>query len=279
MRKSELVIDVLLFAGTVVLAQYQQWTAKDLVWGLWISSLTLGYSYILVSIAGMLINPEESTTSTKEGEPKKQMTVEGQGIVMSFFFILFIGMITGFSYITGIAIIIALLSALFSIGSLMRKNGKWLFMPSADNIGIRIIIFLPFGLFMFCFFTIHFLGFHFVHSIFLNGFFPLINETPFGKTIEGTIFFFKDLIVTAASKYWMFICASGISRLDVYRKAFQKTGGNSMGYAYINVIRMHFLIFIIAFMSAAKLQSVFLYAILVLYFFPVVSLGKLFFKK
>ncbi|MDI6845639.1 MAG: hypothetical protein QME28_05820 [Candidatus Saccharicenans sp.] len=51
--KKECLLDLALFMGTVYLARQERWLASDLVWSLWISSLAVGYSYILVSIGGM----------------------------------------------------------------------------------------------------------------------------------------------------------------------------------------------------------------------------------
>jgi hypothetical protein len=42
-----------MFAATVFFAVWLGWDAKDLVWGLWISSLTLGYSFVLASALSM----------------------------------------------------------------------------------------------------------------------------------------------------------------------------------------------------------------------------------
>ena len=53
-RTAEITMGLLLFAGTFVLAGVQGWSASDLMWGLWISSLTLGYATIVLSIVGPL---------------------------------------------------------------------------------------------------------------------------------------------------------------------------------------------------------------------------------
>ncbi len=59
MDRKEAAIDFAAFAGTVVVATLQRWQAKDLVWSLWISSLVLGYSFIVVSALSIFSRPVE----------------------------------------------------------------------------------------------------------------------------------------------------------------------------------------------------------------------------
>jgi len=53
----ELTFDLAGFGLTVVLALRQNWSATDLVWGLWISSLLLGFLYFFFAIGGTLDSP------------------------------------------------------------------------------------------------------------------------------------------------------------------------------------------------------------------------------
>jgi hypothetical protein len=57
--RREAIFDFTAFAGTVVVAGVQRWQAKDLVWSLWISSLTLGYSFIVASALSIFSRPIE----------------------------------------------------------------------------------------------------------------------------------------------------------------------------------------------------------------------------
>lgn len=234
--------ELVIFAGTVFLAWHQQWSATDLVWSLWISSLTLGYSYILVSIAGMFAAQfKKATAATSSGQPPSTLA--------------------------------SALGVLLSLNSRQMKKGEELHQPPGVSKIIIFLALLPFSLFLLGFFTIHFLGFHFVHSLFLNGFFPLFPESASGQINPNEFLLFKNLVFTTIKNYWSFIVASALSRIGAYRTAFQKTElGPSVGFAYINVVRMHVLIFIVAFMSGLGLQRFFLYAILFLYFFPFDSL-------
>ncbi|MDH3284129.1 MAG: DUF6498-containing protein [Acidobacteriota bacterium] len=44
--------ELALFMVTVALASYQEWSAGDLLWSLWISSLVLGYAFLIAALIG-----------------------------------------------------------------------------------------------------------------------------------------------------------------------------------------------------------------------------------
>jgi hypothetical protein len=134
---------------------------------------------------------------------------------------------------------------------------------------------LPASAFLLGFFTFHFGMFHFVHSIFLNGFFPLIPESPFEKTLDETGIYFVNIIEVALSRFWPFILLSAVSRLALYLKAFQGKGMEGMFIPYKNVVRMHITIFVVAFLSMAGIGNYALYFIFVIYFLPLGSLFRL----
>jgi len=48
--KKELARDLVAFVGTVMAVALFDWTAKDVIWGLWICSLTFGYTFIVLTI-------------------------------------------------------------------------------------------------------------------------------------------------------------------------------------------------------------------------------------
>ncbi len=48
--KKELARDLIAFVGTVLAVSLFDWKAKDVIWGLWICSLTFGYTTIVVTI-------------------------------------------------------------------------------------------------------------------------------------------------------------------------------------------------------------------------------------
>lgn len=115
------------------------------------------------------------------------------------------------------------------------------------------------GLFMLLFFTVHFGMFHFVHSVFLNVFFPVAPGAP--KGFPGAAMYFEVL-----KGYWPFVLGAAVSERANLRLSVAKT--NVMG-PYKNVVRMHLLIFFFAGAAALKLDSFIVYAVvLCVYFFP-----------
>ena len=127
--------------------------------------------------------------------------------------------------------------------------------------GLSILALLG-GLGLLAFFTFHFGMFHFVHSVFLNMFFPLYGDrTGFPN--------FARIFAVAIASYWPFVIASLISRLDdLDRGASTGGGGEQLSAPYKNVIRMHVLIFVFAGLHAAGLSRYAIYPVLAAYFFP-----------
>lgn len=160
--------------------------------------------------------------------------------------------------------------------------------PALSTIGVLIVMLG--GLFMLAFFTVHFGGFHFVHSVFLNGFFPVNGETA----ATGD---FPDLAlyVEVFRRYGWFIPLAFVAERAAFsrpvrqierveqapatpmtidrntlRKAARTRSGNDAFLApYRNVIRMHLLIFFFAGASAVNLDHFAVYAVVyAVYFFP-----------
>lgn len=130
------------------------------------------------------------------------------------------------------------------------------------------------GLFMLAFFTVHFGGFHYVHSQFLNGFFPL-DGTLAGR--GGTAG--MDTYLEVVRRYWTFLPAAFLAERTAFvnrptlltvRSSASKTRASAAMLApYRNVIRMHLLIFFFAFAHFAGLDSFVVYTIVyAVYFFP-----------
>jgi hypothetical protein len=136
-------------------------------------------------------------------------------------------------------------------------------------------------LFGLAFFTVHFGGFHFVHSVFLSVFFPLV---PGGTTSS-------DLLDLARyeeifRRYWIFLPIAflaeraafvtqpvaepdvSVKPKDIKRRKKAAAGALMIG-PYKNVVRMHLLIFFFAFMHFVHLENFFVYAVVyAVYFFP-----------
>jgi hypothetical protein len=131
------------------------------------------------------------------------------------------------------------------------------------------------GLFMLAFFTVHFGGFHFVHSVLLNSFFPVI-----GQPVRG--FHMGPVYAEVFRRYWPFVIVAALAERAAFRappdtavtpeaiarrKALAADSG--LMAPYRNVIRMHLLIFFFAFAHFAHLENFAVYAVVYFaYFFP-----------
>lgn len=132
-------------------------------------------------------------------------------------------------------------------------------------------------LFGLAFFTVHFGGFHFVHSAFLNQFFP-IEGHPHGFPTPA-------LYAEVFRRYWWFLPAAALAERDGFRRiaaaapkdtavtveaiTARKARGDTMMLPYRNVVRMHLLIFFFAFAHFAHLANFAVYAVAYgVYFFP-----------
>jgi hypothetical protein len=143
-------------------------------------------------------------------------------------------------------------------------------LPVAAGAGILI----GGGLFVLGFFTVHFGGFHYVHSQFLNGFFPL-DGTPAGRGGSATM----DTYLEVVRRYWTFLPAAVLAERaaflnpptlpTVMKSASKAQASSAMMAPYRNVVRMHLLIFFFAFAHFAGMDSFVVYAIVyAVYFFP-----------
>ncbi len=118
------------------------------------------------------------------------------------------------------------------------------------------------GLFLAAFFTFHFGMFHFVHGVFLNLFFPLVPE----RHGPPNVFL---MIGTALAAYWPFVLMTFVSRVrDFPWREAPDEQGKVMFQPYLNVVRMHLLIFIFAPLYFLHVANLALIPILLFYFFP-----------
>jgi len=184
--RRDLALDLFAFAGTVACATVFRWEARDVIWGLWISSLTVGYATIVST------------------------TVRGVRTVLGGY---------------------RALAVLGAVGTL-------------------------------AFFTVHFGMFHFVHAVFLNGFFPLVES---GDGFPD----FLGLVAESARSFWPLIVASFLSRLsNILPDSPAPPGKDSFAAPYGNVVRMHLLIFVFAGLHVADLSRLAILPVLAAYFFP-----------
>ena len=140
------------------------------------------------------------------------------------------------------------------------------------------------GLFMLAFFTVHFGGFHYVHSQFLHMFFPLDGGEAGRAGTAG-----MSAYVEVVRRYWLFLPSALLAERAAFarqpspgrddlsvtaaaiaaRKAANARKVGPLMAPYRNVMRMHGLIFFFAFAHFARLDSFLVYAAVYgVYFFP-----------
>ncbi|HUR56256.1 MAG TPA: DUF6498-containing protein [Opitutaceae bacterium] len=142
--------------------------------------------------------------------------------------------------------------------------------------GVAIALFAGGTLFGLAFFTVHFGGFHFVHSVFLNLLFPIDGEPMQG--FPGWAVYREVL-----ARYWWFLPAAFLAERHAFRRplrdpdvavateaiAARKAKGDAMMQPYRNVIRMHLLIFFFVGAHFLRLENFIVYAVVyAVYFFP-----------
>lgn len=130
------------------------------------------------------------------------------------------------------------------------------------------------GTVMLAFFTVHFGMFHFVHSMFLQAFFPVSSAVP--ASIDPDPEFYAKVV----REYWIFLPVAFLAERHAFR--FRADGdegvaglkqlagkGGGMMQPYKNVVRLHLLIFFFAFAHFARLENFLIYAVVyAVYFFP-----------
>lgn len=144
------------------------------------------------------------------------------------------------------------------------------------------------GLFLLAFFTVHFGMFHFVHSVFLESFFP-VNGSHRGMSGPHV-----SIYIEVVKRYAIFLPLAFLAERQAFRfspapvssappdtavtaeaiaarKARNARAGgmNGMMAPYKNVVRMHLLIFFFAAAHFARFENFAVYAVVyAVYFFP-----------
>lgn len=280
MNKNKTLLDLLMFAATIAVAVWQEWTAKDIIWGLWISSLLLGYSYIVAGALSIYVHGN-LPGNTKSGTPRTLAAGKHENRIQPIFMNIPVVVIC-FMFLgirSGLAWAIILVSIMFTALGIILSGGDA--QSSGRRHGPRALLgrffsYSPAVMFTLGFFTVHFGGFHFVHSLFLNGFFPLVEWNPFGQSPVGVLDGWLMIVAKAIGDYWPFVLFGAVTQYGNIKKAFSSKDGPNMFKPYLNVVRMHILIFVFAGLGSAGLEKLALYPVLAFYFFPVGSLIKAF---
>jgi len=187
------------------------------------------------------------------------------------------------SLVVGYAMIVW---SIFGPGSLIVR-GVWkdraMVAEEALKIGAGLTVIFLGGLLMLAFFTVHFGGFHFVHSVFLNAFFPISDRRGFPG---------MEVYLEVLRRYWFFLPVAFLAERAAFklpdnappdtsvtaeatarRKA--QAGSSGMMAPYKNVVRMHLLIFFFVFAHFMHLENFAVYAVVyAVYFFPWRLLGR-----
>jgi hypothetical protein len=228
--------DLAAFGGGLLVARALGWNTTDLVWSLWLSSLVLGYLTILSAIG--------------------RCAFVGSAIVFSEAF-----------------------PAQYRVKGVLVGSGI--------------------ALFVLTFFSLHFCGFHAVHASFLSSFFPPpgVPKQAFRLVFFNPIALWKATFHYLMPQYGAFLIpvviaerralfgsvealikarhvASGQDAAQLF-KAAGVSGHGLFSRPYLNVVRMHALIFFFAICHALKMDSVPIYIVVYsVYFFPWSSFRK-----
>lgn len=113
------------------------------------------------------------------------------------------------------------------------------------------------------FFVVHFGIFHYGHGMFLDALFPLDDDENY---VSGMFTYPADVF----RSYWLFVVASFISWAPALYSATRPSDDqHRLIRPYLNVVRMHLLIFVFLFGAGIGLLRVAVYPILLFYFFPI----------
>lgn len=139
-------------------------------------------------------------------------------------------------------------------------------------------------LFVLAFFTMHFVGFHYVHASFLWSFFPVGADYDGARPLQGAALFRE-----VARRYWIFLPPAFLAERSAFfrqpapardvsvtakaiaarKTALLRQPASRLMLPYQKVIRMHLLIFFFAFAHFMRLDNFAVYAVVyAVYFFP-----------
>ncbi|RDE25209.1 hypothetical protein DV711_06550 [Motiliproteus coralliicola] len=227
-------LDLVAFLVGLGIAYAMQWQTRDLVWSLWLCSLVLGYLTLLSAI------------------------------------------------LAGAVAVIR--------GASQPGVNRGVLLPLLLAIGGG-------GLFFLAFFSFHFGAFHAGHSVFLNSFFPIegMPDDGFGDAFMNPLLLWTLTFEHLMVPYGIFLLPAVLAErrhllkpiIDAVRpeqdvadrelpETVQKPAekrksqmGDAMSRPYMNVVRMHLLIFFFAFCHFLALESFIVYAVVYsVYFFP-----------
>jgi hypothetical protein len=118
-------------------------------------------------------------------------------------------------------------------------------------------------LFTLAFFTVHFVGFHYVHAGILGSFFPFGEAWDSSRTLwTHDLAMYREIL----RRYWIYLPAAFLAERAVF---LRPPKGSITALPYRKVVRMHALIFFFAFAHFVGLDNFAVYAVVyAVYFFP-----------
>jgi hypothetical protein len=252
--------DILAFVTGLGAALVLGWRTSDLVWGLWLSSLTIGYATILSTIgSGLIIGKKSLDASSLDGGSRNGIVVAGifGGLFLLGFFTFHFGM---FHMVHAI-----FLGLFFTPPGLAEKGSFDPFRGPIQIIGLL--------------------------GDLIRNYWPMLVATLIAEraVVFGPLFRAltyrpdpaeEPLVPWAAMEHT--VDSEGDSSSQPKGASAHGSGyrlkhnaklalnwGDPFARPYANVIRMHLLIFFFAFAHAIKLDNLFVYAVVyAVYFFP-----------
>ncbi len=233
----QIVPDVAAFAGWLTLAWYFRWETRDLVWSLWLSSLTIGYLTILSTLAAGAVVGVHALRQ-REFPVKRRWAVALGGLavglfLLAFFSLHFCGFHAGHS---------VFLQGFFPLES-MPPDGFGRAFANPPLLWVLVFRHLvgPYGAFV-------------VPALLAE------RQQVFGSLAAAVQAIRGQGAADAPSAPVAGPSAKGGARNPI---------GDFMGRPYLNVVRMHVLILVFAGCHALKVDTFVVYAIVsVVYFFP-----------
>ena len=142
--------------------------------------------------------------------------------------------------------------------------------PRASDIAARLAdpISLALAAFLLAFFSVHFIGFHWGHSLFLNMFFPIDGSAP---SRQGRVPGLGDYWQVVREGWWFVPLALVAERRNLFTPT--SPGGARLDLRmitpYRNVVRLHLLIFVFAIASFVGVGGAWIFLLVyALYFLP-----------
>jgi hypothetical protein len=260
----ELMLSLLAFAGTAIVAVLQDWQAADIIWAAWFSSLFIGMSFFLVMTFKLM-------GDKARGIELKEEKGSGPGCLgaATMGFMGLLAWLAGPGFLRIILICLIMLDLVFVIMNALAPKRRLGLNPELP--AIKVLLFIPTALYFFFFFLGHFGGFHGGHAFVLGLLVPLQLEIP--GTLDSmasarNLFFsfFRELFLA----YWPYVLSVAMVSFEAYRKALMEpTGTDYMILPYKNVIRIHLLIFVLAPLAMLGIGKVVMLVVLFFFYFPV----------